>query len=357
MSGFDLIVSKTDYHDVRFKERQLTPLAPGQVRLTIDRIALTANNVSYAVFADFAGYWNFFPSDEDGFGRVPFWGFADVTESLNDSIPAGTRVYGYLPASSDLIVEPAALGPFGFTDASSHRDGLPAFYNRYHLTSSDIAYIESFEDMQMLVRPLYATGWLLDDMLMSRETPPSQVIVTSASSKTAMAYGLKAKERTGLHLTGLTSQRNADFVKGTGIYDTVVTYDALSNLPRKAPTILCDFYGDAELRNRVNTELGDVIIANVAIGGTNWNAPRGDTETLGPQAEFFFAPSHADLCAKRMGGEAFVKALNGDMVAVYPVMEQYVSPERREGQTSVLASWEQTLNGEISPQTGLILSL
>lgn len=357
MTAFDIIVSKTDYHDTSVRERPKAVLKPGQVRLTIDKFALTANNVSYAVFADFAGYWNFFPSDADGYGRVPYWGFADVTESLCETVPAGTRVYGYIPASSDLVVEPAALDPFGFTDASAHRADLPAFYNRYHLTKTDIAYVEAFEDMQMLVRPLYATGWLLDDMLMSRETPPSQVIVTSASSKTAMAYGLKAREREGLTLTGLTSARNADFVRSTGIYDHVVTYDALDDLPKINPTILCDFYGDAGLRQRASEALGDHMNANVAIGGTNWNAPRPEDAASGPTAEFFFAPSHADLCAKRMGGEAFVKALNSDMVNVYPTMQNLVTPEKRTGAEAMINAWEETLNGEISPKTGLIISL
>lgn len=356
MTAYDFLVSKSDFHNARFQARTVHPLKPGQVRLSIDRFALTSNNVSYAVFADFAGYFNFFPTDDDAVGRVPFWGFANVSESTLDSVPVGTRLYGFLPASSDLIIEPTALDPFGFTDGSAHRDGLPAFYNRLHLAKTDLAYVEAYEDIQMLVRPLYATGWLLDDMLMTRDEPPAHVIVTSASSKTALAFGLKAKERAGLTLTGLTSRRNADFVKGTGIYDHVVSYDDLASLARIGPTILCDFYGDPALRNRANAELGELMSANVAIGGTNWSAPR-TAEATGPTAEFFFAPSHADACAKRMGGEAFLKALNGDMVAVYPVMGGLVTPERRTGLDEIVSAWRDTLDGKVPPTTGLIMSL
>ena len=74
MTSFDLIISKTDLTDLNWVERDRQALGDGDVRLQIQSIALTANNVTYAVFADFAGYWNFFPTGDDTKGRVPFWG-------------------------------------------------------------------------------------------------------------------------------------------------------------------------------------------------------------------------------------------------------------------------------------------
>ncbi len=68
---------------------------------------MTANNVTYAVFGDAMRYWDFFPApDLDGVpqGRVPLWGFAEVERSRVAGVDEGTRVYGYLPTSSHLVV-------------------------------------------------------------------------------------------------------------------------------------------------------------------------------------------------------------------------------------------------------------
>ena len=119
---------------------------------------------------------------------MPFWGFAEVAESRCEGVETGQRFYGYYPASTDLVVKPGKLSPLGFTDMSAHRAELPGFYNVYHFNDNDSAYQAEFEDVQMLVRPLYATGWLIDDCLMERAAPPSHVIVSSASAKTSLAY-------------------------------------------------------------------------------------------------------------------------------------------------------------------------
>ena len=39
-------------------------LAEGEILVAIDRFALTANNVSYALSGDMIGYWKFFPVAE-----------------------------------------------------------------------------------------------------------------------------------------------------------------------------------------------------------------------------------------------------------------------------------------------------
>ena len=137
MTSFDLIISKTDLTDLNWIERDRQALGDGDVRLQIQSIALTANNVTYAVFADFAGYWNFFLTGDDTKGRVPFWGFARVAESNCEGVEVGQRFYGYYPASSDFVVKPGNINALGFTDFSEHRASLPGFYNVYHFNDND----------------------------------------------------------------------------------------------------------------------------------------------------------------------------------------------------------------------------
>ena len=73
------------------------PLAEGEVRLRVDRFALTANNITYGVIGEMLGYWNFFPAAEQGWGRIPAMGWADLVESAHPAIEAGGRYYGWYP--------------------------------------------------------------------------------------------------------------------------------------------------------------------------------------------------------------------------------------------------------------------
>ena len=74
-------------------------------------------------------YWEFFPA-LPGWGRVPMWGFAEVERSEVEGVEPGTRLYGYLPPSSHLVVAPAA-SMSGVPDGSAHRVALPSAYHRY----------------------------------------------------------------------------------------------------------------------------------------------------------------------------------------------------------------------------------
>ena len=103
VTGLDLIVNRADLTDTAIVPSQFPDeLADGGCLLRIDTFALTANNITYAVAPDAMGYWNFFPSGQDGFGRVPVWGYAEVIASAHPQITTGTRVYGYLPMSTHL---------------------------------------------------------------------------------------------------------------------------------------------------------------------------------------------------------------------------------------------------------------
>src|SRR5436190_9087362 len=121
----DFLVKRDDLREHRIAESEMAEVEPGQALLRVDSFGLTANNVTYAVMGEAMSYWNFFPA-EDGWGRVPMWGFCEVERSEADGVEAGTRLYGYLPPSSHLVVAPERADERGFVDASPHRASLPA---------------------------------------------------------------------------------------------------------------------------------------------------------------------------------------------------------------------------------------
>ena len=171
------------------------------------------------------GYWRFFPASEEGWGRVPVWGFADVVASRAEGLAAGERSYGYFPMATHLRVQADASRRSVFDSVAAHRAELPPFYNRYVRTAEDPGYDPALEDLQMLMRPLFATSFLIDDALADAGFHGADaVVLSSASSKTAYGTAYLLAERGEVEVIGLTSPGNADFVRGLGLYDRVVEY-------------------------------------------------------------------------------------------------------------------------------------
>jgi hypothetical protein len=157
-------VQRDDLATTRIVTSEVGDLADGEVLLHVDRFGFTSNNVTYAAFGDMLGYWKFFPTD-DPWGRVPVWGFADVEQSAHPDVAEGSRVYGYLPMSSHLVVRPERVDHRSFADATPYRQVLPPTYNQYTFTTGDPSYDADRERERMLLWPLFFTGFLIDDFL------------------------------------------------------------------------------------------------------------------------------------------------------------------------------------------------
>jgi Protein of unknown function (DUF2855) len=78
MSTTDFLVRKDDLASTRMRTAEDARLADGQVRVRIERFALTSNNITYAAFGEAMSYWQFYPTGEEGWGSIPVWGFASV---------------------------------------------------------------------------------------------------------------------------------------------------------------------------------------------------------------------------------------------------------------------------------------
>ena len=210
-------VRKDSLHTTRIGTSIDQPLADRQVRLVIDRFALTSNNITYAAFGAAMHYWQFFPvagDDADGWGCIPVWGFGRVVQSLHPGVAVGERLYGYWPMASHALLQPVKLTAAGFADGTPHRAGLHAVYNQYKRCEADPFYSADTEDLQALLRPLYLTAWLIDDFLADNDwfganagaaaSPPrpALMLLSSASSKTAYATAERLARRAGIQVPG-----------------------------------------------------------------------------------------------------------------------------------------------------------
>lgn len=306
--GWALSIDKSDITQVKRVETADRPLETGEARLTIRRFALTANNITYAVFGDIMAYWAFFPA-QDG-GRLPVWGFADITESKADGLQLGERIYGYFPAGNELIVKPGRVTKGTFFDEAPHRASLPEAYNRYRRCSADSGYSPDREHFQQALQPLFLTSWLID--LHLRETGfagAAQASLTSASSKTALALAwcISQDRPDGVSVEAITSERSKSFVEATGFYDSITLYGALGDLKPDPKRIVIDFAGDATTNAAIHGALKDDLAANIRVGAAHWEQSAPAQDLPGPRPSFFFAPDHAVKRMKDWGNSEFLR--------------------------------------------------
>lgn len=350
----DFRVRKDDLRKGEWTTVPEAKLAEGEARLRVDRFVITANNITYAAAGSGAlAYWRFFPSDE-GWGRVPVWGFATVAESRTEGLEAGTRVYGYLPMSTTLTVRPQVTGA-GFVDASAHRAGLPAVYNQYSRVTPEL----ELTDAQMVVRPLFGTAFLIDDVLEDNGFYGAErVIVSSASSRTAIGLAYMLARRGGaVRIVGLTSARNRSFVEGLGYYDEVVTYDEAGSLP-VAPSALVDMSGDAPVLMAVHSRLGDALKHSMTVGATHWDKGVAERPAMpGPTPEFFFAPSQMMKRAADWGPGGFQKRYAPAWEDFSRAAAGWLRSVQHRGQAGVETAYGLVVSGEAGPDEGHIVSL
>ncbi len=348
----DLLVDKSALRLARFSHG-VAEIGEGEALLRLDRFALTSNNVTYAAIGEQFGYWKFFPAPAPN-GRVPVWGFADVVESKSADVAVGERIWGYFPIASHLVVTPARATPRGFVDGASHRAGLPAVYNQYERVAVDPAYKREHEAQIALFRPLFATGFLIDDFLAESGFFGAQrVMLSSASSKTALGLAKCLKDRGGVDIVGLTSARNAEFVRKTGYYDRVVAYDRLGDLPNDASTLLVDMAGDAPLINALADRLGDAFVYNCMVGGTHWEADVA--ETKGPPRTLFFAPDHIVKRHKDWGPDGFALRYAAAWTGFLGSTSGWLKVIEKNGEGPVREVWQALLDGQARPEDGYVL--
>ncbi len=353
----DFLVKRDDLRQTRIAEGEPPEIESGQALLRVDSFGLTANNITYAVMGDAMSYWDFFPAEE-GWGRVPMWGFAEVQGSEAEGVEAGTRLYGYLPPSSHLVVEPAAADGRGFADGSAHRKPLPSAYHRYLNSATDPFYRPETEELQMLLRPLFFTSFLIDDQIADEGLQGrGAIVISSASSKTAIAAAFMLAERPGAELIALTSERSAKFVEGLGIYGRTVTYGEIDSLEKK-PATYVDVSGDAKVRSAVHLHYGEELNQSMAVGVTHWeDFGDGGEELPGPTPTLFFAPTRVEKRSQDWGPAGLEERVAD---AWHPFCEWaggWLAPVRGGGFEAVQAAYLDVLEGEADPEAPHVLTL
>lgn len=352
MRGWDLLVDRGDLTKTALVETDPdAPLAEGEALLEVESFALTANNVTYGAVGDQIGYWKFFPAPA-GQGRIPVWGYARVVRSNAADAPVGLRLFGYWPMSSHTVAR-LAKRPSGYVEVSAHRAELPPTYNAYQEAPP-----ADDDDWRSLLRPLFMTSFLLDDQL--ADTPLKSLVLSSASSKTAMGLAWLARRR-GVKVIGLTSPAHVALLERTGLYDRtlpydrVVSHDDLARMGLGAPVGYVDFAGRGAVTAGVHAALGADLTVSLGVGITHWDAmtaPRPQVPGVTPV--FFFAPDRIRQRALDWGMaelDARFRAALAEFIAGNP----WMTLKHHAGPEALQAIYAEVVAGKVQPDEGHIV--
>ena len=358
MQALDMIVNRSALDQMDHLEGEPSAPDAGEVTLRIDCFALTSNNVTYAVAPEEMGYWDFYPTTRSGWGRVPVWGFAEVIASAHPDVQESRRVYGFLPMSRFLTLKPQKASASGFSDLAPHRAPMAPIYSHYASTASDPSWCPEDEGLISLFRPLFMTAYLLaDEHLEHHCYEAEQVLVSSASSKTAIAMVAELKRRSDVPVVGLTSTGNMAFCEHLGLYDSLFSYQDLTQAPQK-PTAFVDMAGNVELIRKVYAHLQGNLKNACRVGLTHWQVAAGPITGLpDPKPYFFFAPTVAQQRIQSLGRDAFMRTQAKAQSAFLKSAQDWIKLEKGRGPEALKSVWSSLLSGQIDPSVGHVLTL
>ena len=330
----------------------------GAVQFKVERFGLTANNLTYGVFGEAMGYWNFFSAPE-GWGRLPAWGFGEAVASGVDGVVPGDRFYGYWPMSSYVTLQ-GRTNSTGFVETSPARAALHPFYNGYLRAIPEAGFEPDHDDIAAIMRPFVLTGWLIADQLAAKGWHGAEaVVLTSASSKTSYATAWAMGERGDAPpLIGLTSSRNVEFAEGLGVYDEVLTYKSIGELSGSRRLVLIDVAGSPDLRRQVHEAAGKGLQASIMVGATHWeNATLAGGDLPGPEPELFFAPAVAEERAAALGPSIFAERIGAAWAVFAARGPDLIEIKRASGPDALAAAYVSFIEGRADPRQGLVFSL
>lgn len=354
----DFELHRKDLHESRFVLGDPPAPSDGQALLRIESFGLTSNNITYAVFGEAMNYWGFFPASEPDWGKLNVWGYAHVEQSRHPDLAPGVRVYGYLPCASHLLIVPDRIDEKGFVDAAPHRAKLPSAYQGYRNVATDLVYSADLEAEHILFFPLFFTSYLIDDFLADEKFfGADTIVISSASSKTAIIAAYLLAKRDGIEVVGLTSAGNREFVEGLTVYTAVYLYDDVTQLPGDR-AVYVDISGDGGVRTDVHAHYGDRLAHSAAVGMTHWTQMgNGAGELAGPSPVFFFAP---DRITKRSADWGAAKLDQNVAEAWTPFAEWasgWLRVERISSEDDIQRAYLELLDGKVNPAAGTIVDL
>ena len=332
--------------------------ADGAMVVRLERFGFSSNNLASALSPGLASVWpQAFAAGPERL-RLPVWGVAQVVAANNAVYQPGACLFGCFPMTRYAVLDPAVepLERYGIgSDQLLNPTGghLPVPANsrsgRYNAV-----------DVQIMLRPLIMAAFMvLEELVESQFWHSQQIVVTCASSKTAMGLSYFLQDYFATHsdtsrpeIIGLTSQPKLNFVRKHGHFDKVISYDNFRAMA-EADTVLVDFSGNFNVQRMLMYYLKRRLIHAYALGACHWDevAP-GE---IAASCEYFSA---LDFYYQRQARSA---DLNRRFQKLWPKVcgefIKWLKPQLVEGPDRVRWVYEQVLAGKTKPEVAYLCKL
>lgn len=348
------LVHKKDNSDHFVDEISSSEITEGEIKIAVQEVAFTANNITYCLLGEKFGYWKFFPAKES-YGIIPAWGMGRVISSQHDEIKEGELLYGYFPLSDELIIRPGKVSNFGMVDMTAHRKELPAIYNYYEKVDSNPFLTKGLEKVYMLFKPLFGTSFLLSHFLADHlYFEAKNIVLTSASSKTALALAYILNKMANVNVIGITSAQNKAFVENLSLYNEVLIYDDITELNLDS-SVIVDFAGNKKVLADLQRILLDGLKYCSAVGLSHWDK-QAEKIDFPFKAQLFFAPALGAEKIKEWGMKDYRRKVDEVFFPFLKWLTEWINIR-----TSSLDEFPQvfstSMDGKLDPGEGLIIDL
>jgi hypothetical protein len=350
---WDLLFALDDLTRSEVRQAEAETLRPGEVRLAVERFALSMNNVTYARLGDCPDvpFWAAFPAPA-GYGRVPTWGFATVTESRHPDIREGGRYHGLLPMSTHMTVAPEPTAR-GFRDAYPHRNSLHEWYRSFRRVGS----ADRLDDARTVLWPIYPAAFNLGDFARRYAAAGAKtVLITSASSKTALGLAHLLSEVDNLTTVGFTSLVNVGFVERLDLYETVVPYEDTDSVPISTPAVLVDFAGSRTVVSAVHRRFNGELTQTALVGYTRPDAELTPPELPGQEPTTFFTPEIEEETAKVEGPDRYYARYERAEQRFVEHSTSWLDIRHQRGPEAIADVFRALLTGDVPASVGNVLS-
>lgn len=371
-----LAVEKDNIRSTQVIETILQPLQQNEVRLKIEKFALTSNTVTYGKVGEKIGYFDFYPTKHESLRCVPAIGWAEVVESNVPGVPVGGRHFGWYPMSKYVTVE-ATPSKNGFKDIGIHRKSSAEVYTEHIRTDLDSfrdmtladKNEDDYDDRQALLRGLFLTSFLADEFLADKSNyfDAKTIVLVSASSKTALGIAQRLSNKNEalelsqrLNIVGVTSAGNSSFVSSTGFYDQIVTYDAIEeSISKDYDAVVIDMSGNWKVLSEIHQHLGERVKHSMAIGLSHHDSGFAPKSLVMPGAAptFFFAPAEVARRLKMWGPKEFHIRSKAALTTFITGSQEWMDVNHVHGVTDVHREWLNAHDGKIPPTIGMIASM
>jgi hypothetical protein len=198
---------------------------------------------------------------------------------------------------------------------------------------------------------------LIDDLLADGDFFGAEaVVLSSASSKTALSAAFLLSRRDAVEVVGLTSPQRREFVESTGVYSRVLAYDDLDSLPEGRAAYV-DMSGDAGIRGAVHRHYGDRLRHSAMVGATHWDRIGGANGDLpGPSPTVFFAPDRVKARGADWGAEGLDSRVAQAWRPFVAWSDGWLEVVHGGGAEAIERAYRELLDGRVGSATGHVLS-